>query len=169
VENKKKKIIKVLRIDNGGELCGNEFEGFCKKCSIERKNNTPYTPQQNEVAERMNKTLMEKTRCMLSGAGLGQEFWVEAVGIACYLINRSPSSTLDEKTPHEVWNGKKPSLTHLRVFGCDAYVHIPKENKSKLDKKDEKCIFIGYKDGLKGYKLWNPETKKVLYRLRCGI
>jgi hypothetical protein len=70
---------------------------------------------------------------------------------------------LDDKTPQEVWTGKKPSLTHLKVFGCDAYVHVPKENKSKLDKKDEKCIFIGYKYGLKGYNLWNPETKKVVY------
>jgi hypothetical protein len=104
-----------------------------------------------------------KTRCMLSGVGLGKELWVEAVGTACYLVNRSPSSVLDEKTPQEVWTGKKPSLTHLKVFGCDAYVHVPKENMSKLDKKVEKCIFIGYKDGLKGYKLWNPETKKVVY------
>jgi hypothetical protein len=83
--------------------------------------------------------------------------------VSCYLVNRSPSSVLDDKTPQEVWTGKKPSLTHLKVFGCEAYVHVPKENRSKLDKKDEKCIFIGYKDGLKGYKLWNPETKKVVY------
>ena len=85
------------------------------------------------------------------------------MGIACYLVNRSPSSKLDENTPHEVWNGKKPSLEHLRVFGCDAYVHVPKENMSKLDKKAKQFIFIGYKDGLKGYKIWNPETKKVVY------
>jgi hypothetical protein len=77
------------------------------------------------------------------------------VGTTCYLVNRSPSSTLDDKTPHEVWSGKKPSLQNLRVFGCDDYVHVPKENRSKLDKKAEKCIFIGYKDGVKGYKLWN--------------
>jgi hypothetical protein len=83
----------------------------------------------------MNKTLMEKSRCMLNGVGLGKEFWEEAVGIACYLVNRSPSSTLDDKTPQEVWTGKKPSLTHLKVFGCEAYVHVPKENMSKLDKK----------------------------------
>ena len=88
---------------------------------------------------------------------------IEAVGTACYLVNRLASSALDEKNPQEVWTGKKPSLTHLKVFGCDAYVHVPKENMSKLDKKAEKCIFIGYKDGLKGYKLWNPETKKVVY------
>jgi hypothetical protein len=86
-----------------------------------------------------------------------------AVGTACYLVNKSPSSTLDEKTPQEVWTGKKPSLTHLKVFGCDAYVHVPKENMIKIDKKAEKCIFIRYKDGLKGYKLWYLETKKVVY------
>jgi hypothetical protein len=112
----------------------------------------------------MNMMLMEKSRCMLSGARLGREFWAEVVGIAYYLVNISPSSALDDKNLQEVWTGKKPSLTHLKVFGCEAYFHVPKENKSKLDKKVEKCIFIGYKDGLKGYKIWNPQTKKVLYR-----
>jgi hypothetical protein len=124
---------------------------------------TPYTPQQNGVVERMNETLMEKTRSMLNSTGLGQEFWVEAVGKTCYLVIRSPSSMLDDKTPNEVCSGNKPSLQNLRVFGCDAYVHVPKENKSKLDNKDEKCTFIGYKDGVKGYKLWNLETKKTVY------
>ena len=70
------------------------------------------------------------------------------------MVNRSPSSVLEDKTPHEVWTGKKLSLSHLKVFGCDAYVH-PKEKGTKLDNKFERCIFIGYKDGLKGYKLWN--------------
>jgi hypothetical protein len=111
----------------------------------------------------MNMKMIGKSRCMLSGVRLGKEFWAEVVGTACYMVNISPSSVLDDKNPQEVWTGKEPSLTHLKVFGCDAYVHVPKENKSKLDKKVEKCIFIGYKDGLKGYKLWNPETKKVVY------
>eukprot|EP00253_Pinus_taeda_P027597 PITA_27597 len=97
---------------------------------------------------------------MLSGAGLGQKFWVEAVDTACDLVNKSPSSVLEDKTPQEVWIGKKPSLSHLRVFGCDAYVHVPREKRTKLDSKFEKSIFIGYKDGLKGYKLWNPVTRK---------
>ena len=70
---------------------------------------------------------------------------------------------LEDKIPQEVWTCKKPSLSHLRVFGCDAYVHVPKEKRTKLDSKSEKCIFIGYKDGLKGYKLWNPITRKVVY------
>ena len=70
---------------------------------------------------------------------------------------------MEDKTPQEVWTGKKPSLSHLRVFGCDAYVHVPKEKRTKVDSKSKKCIFIGYKDGLKGYKLWNPITRKVVY------
>ena len=71
----------------------------------------------------------------------------------CYLVNRSPTSALIDKNPQEVWTGKKPSIKHLKFFGCDAYVHVPKEKMSKLDNKAEKCIFIGYKDGMKGYKL----------------
>eukprot|EP00253_Pinus_taeda_P025701 PITA_25701 len=127
VENQTKKKIKVLRTDNSGEFCSKEFEEFCKKCGIARKRTTPYTPQQNGDVERMNKMLMERARSMLNGAGLGQELWVEAVETTCYLVNRSPSSALEDKTPQEVWTGKKPSLSHLRVFGCDAYLHVPKE------------------------------------------
>jgi hypothetical protein len=155
VENQIEKKINLLRKDNGGE--------FYKKCGIERKKTTPYTPKKNGFAERMKKTLMEKARSMLSDVELGQEFWAEVVGTSCYLVNPSPSSMLDDRTPHEVWTGKKPSLEHLRVFGYDAYVHVPKKNRINMDKKDEKCIFIGYKDGVKGYKLWNPETKKTVY------
>ena len=69
---------------------------------------------------------------------------------------------LDDKTPQELWTSKKPSLSHLRVFGCDAYIHVPKEKRTKLDGKLEKFIFIGYQNGLKGYKLWNPVTRKVV-------
>jgi len=81
----------------------------------------------------------------------------------CYLVNKSLPLVLDDKTPHEVWNFKKPSLKHIKVFGYDVYVHISNENRTKMDSKVEKCIFIGYKDGLKCYKLWNLETKKVAY------
>ena len=142
-----------MRTDNGGELCRNEFEELCNKCDIARQKTTPCTPQQNGVVERMNKTLMEKARSMLSGVRLGQEYWAEVVVTPCYLVNRSPSSAVDDKTPPEVWSGKKLSLQHLKVFGCDGYVHVLKENRCKMDKKAEKCIFIGHKDGVKGYKL----------------
>ena len=111
----------------------------------------------------MNKSLMEKARSMLSGVGLGQEFWALAVDTACYLKNRSPTSALVDKTPYEVCSSQKPFVAHLRVFGCEAFMHVPKEKRSKLDNKAEKCIFVGYKDGIKGYKLWNPVTRKVFY------
>ena len=163
VENQTGKKIKVLRSDNGGEFCEKEFKKFCRECGIARQKTTPYTPQQNGVAERMNRSLMEKARSMLSGAGLGQEFWALAVDTACYLKSRSPTLALVDKTPYEVWFGQKPSVAHVRVFGCEAFVHVPKEKRSKLDNKAEKCIFVGYKDGIKGYKLWNPVTRKVVY------
>eukprot|EP00253_Pinus_taeda_P021493 PITA_21493 len=118
VENQTEKKIKVLRTDNGGEFCSKEFEEFCKKCGIARQKTTPYTPQQNGVAERMNKTLMERARSMLSGAGLGQEFWAEAVDTACYLVNRSPSSALEDKTPQEGYKLWKP-VTRKVVYSRD--------------------------------------------------
>ena len=141
MENQTEKKIKVLRTDNGGEFCSNEFEEFCKNYGITRQKTTPYTPEKNGVAERTNKMLMERERSMLSDDWLGQEFWAEVVETTCYL-NRSPSSALEDKTPQEVWTGKKPSLSHLKVFGCDAYVHVRKEKRTKLDSKSEKCIFI---------------------------
>ena len=107
---------------------------------------------------------MEKARSMLSGAGLEQRFWAEAVAIACYLVNRSPTSALVGLTPMEVWSGKKPSIRHFHVFGCEDYAHVPKEKRSKLENKAVKCIFMGYSVGVKGYKLWDPMACKVLYR-----
>lgn len=111
----------------------------------------------------LNRMLMEKERTMLSGVGLGHEFWEEEVHISCYLVNKSPSSSFTDKTPHQVYTGKKPFHTNLKEFGCDPYLQVPKENITKLDRKYERCIFIGYQDGLKGYKIWNPETMKVVY------
>ena len=113
VENQTEKKIKVLRTNNGGEFCKKEFEEFYKKCGIAQQKNTLYTPQKNGVKKRMNRTLMEKARSMLSGTRLGQEFCAKAVETAWYLVNRSPSLALEDKTLHEVWTGKKPSLSHL--------------------------------------------------------
>jgi hypothetical protein len=79
------------------------------------------------------------------------------------LVNRSPSSVLVDSTPHEVWFGKNPFLSHLKVFGYDSFVHVLKEKRSKLDKKAIKSIFIGYKNGMKGYKLWDLESRKKVY------
>jgi hypothetical protein len=75
----------------------------------------------------------------------------------------SPSSTLVDMTPHEVWSGKNPLVAHLKVFGCDAFVHVPEEKRSTLDKKAVKCVFIGYKEGMKGCKLWNLSLRRMVY------
>ena len=99
MENQTEKKIKMLRSDNDEEFCSKEFEELYKKCGIARHNTTPYTPEQNGVAKRMNKTFMERAISMLSGARLGQEFWVEAGVTTCYLVNKSPSSVLEDKTP----------------------------------------------------------------------
>ncbi|KAH9695610.1 hypothetical protein KPL71_022838 [Citrus sinensis] len=145
------KGLKRLRTDNGLEYYNKDFENFCKSKGIARHRTVRNTPQQNGLAERMNRTLIEKVRCMLLTANLSKHFWAEVVNTAVYLINRSPSSTLDFKTPQEVWSGKPPNLSNLRVFGCPAYAHI---SQGKLEPRVVKGYFIGYPEGIKGYKIW---------------
>ena len=95
---------------------------------------------------------------MLSNARMNRRFWAEAANTACYLINRSPSIPLNKKTPIEVWSGMPADYSQLRVFGCTAYAHV---DNGKLEPRAIKCLFLGYGSGVKGYKLWNPETKKT--------
>ncbi|WZY88109.1 hypothetical protein YC2023_044844 [Brassica napus] len=110
-----------------------------------------YTPQQNGVAERMNRTIMEKVRCFLSESGLGEEFWSEAAAFSVYTINRSPSSAVGFKVPEEIWLGKKPGYKHMKKFGFVAYVH---KDQGKLKPRAETGVQIGYPPGTKGYKIW---------------
>ena len=115
--------LKILRTDNGLEFINNEFNLLCSKFGIVRHRTVKHTPQQNGVAERMNRTLLNKVRCLLISSGLGKSFWGEALVTACYLVNRSPNRVLNLKTPYEMLLGKAPSLSHLKVFGCTAYAH----------------------------------------------
>ena len=161
-ENLTEKRLKTLRSDNGGEYISAELKQFCKGRGIRTELTIPYTPQQNGVAERMNRTLMEAVRCMLYHSNLPLRFWAEAVSTAVYLRNRSPTSSLKEITPYERWYNKKPDVNHLKVFGCDAYVHVSDKKRRKLDKKSNRCIFIGYPSNSKGYKLYNAETGGML-------
>lgn len=133
------------------------FNNFCKEAGITRHMTVKGTPQQNGLAERMNRTILEKVRCMLLSFGCCRKFWGEATKIACYLINRSPSTAIEFKTPREIWTGKPPSLNHLRVFGCATYAHT---RQNKLEARALKCIFLGYPEGVKGYKLWCTEPGK---------
>ena len=100
---------------------------------------------------------------MLNDKGPSHDYWAEAINTKCYVVKKSSTSDLVDKTPYEAWASKRTSLVHLRVFGCDAFVHIPKERKQNLESKSKKCIFVRYKDGVKGYKLWNPTTKTTVY------
>jgi hypothetical protein len=161
VEKSTGRSIKCLRIDNGGEFTSMEFENYCKEFGIDRHKTTAYTPQQNGVVERMNMTLLERARSMLSNANLQQELWAEVVATTCYLVNRSPSTTIECKIPEEVWTGHPCNYSNLKVFGCDAYALIPKHQRSKLDPKSKRLIFVGYGDGIKGYRLWDPTAHKI--------
>ena len=107
----------------------------------------------------MNRTLMEKVRFMLSNAQLSKSFWTEAASTACYLINRSPSVAIEKKTPQEVWSSSPATYSDLKIFECPAYAHV---DNGKLEPRSMKCIFLGYRFGVKGYKLWCPETKKLV-------
>jgi len=105
IENQTNKKIKRLRTDNGLEFCEGQFNEFCENEGIVRHRIVWKTPQQNGVAECMNRTLLERARCMLSTANLSKDFWAEAINMACYLVNRYPSTAIECKTPVEVWFG----------------------------------------------------------------
>ena len=153
VEREKGEPLKCFCSDNGGEYTSNEFKSYYFEKGNRHEKTVPGTLQQNGVAERMNCTIIEKIRCMLRMANLPKSFWGEAVVIACYLINRSPLVPLGFDIPERVWTRKDVSYSHLKVFGCKAFVHVPKEQKLILDSKFTPCIFVGYEDAEFGYKL----------------
>ena len=161
IEHQTGRTIKRLRTDNGGEYRSDPFFDVCQKYGIVRHFTIRDTPQQNGVSERMNRTLLEKVRCMLSNAGLGKQFWAEAVTYAAHLVNRLPSSAIGGKTPLEVWSGKPATdYDSLHVFGATAYYHV---KESKLDPRAKKALFMGITSGIKGFRLWCIDTKKIIF------
>lgn len=160
VHNKFNVRVHKLRCDNGGEFSSHEFKQFCSSEGIVLDYTTVYTPEQNGKSERLNRTLVEKMRSMISESGVPKTFWSEILYTATYLLNRSPTDYLGDKTPAEMWYDLKPNLSNLRVFGCTAYAHVPNELRLKLDSKSEKCVMLGY--SLTGYKLWNLSKNKIV-------
>ena len=116
--------VKCLRSDNGGEYDKSEFKAFCAAEGIRLIRTVPSKARQNGIAERMNRTLNERERSMRIHCGLPKTFWADAVSTTAYLINREPSVPLGFKIPEEVWTGKELKYSHLRTFGCTAYVHV---------------------------------------------
>lgn len=161
VENQSDYKIKVIRSDNGTEYTSDKFNKFCEDAGIEHQLTATYTPQQNGVSERKNRTIMEMARCMLFEKNLPKKFWAEAANTSVYLLNRLPTKALKGKTPYEAWHGNKPSVQHLKIFGSICYVFVPEIKRDKLDQKADVCIFLGYSSVTKGYRAYNPITGKV--------
>ncbi|OUC41357.1 integrase core domain protein [Trichinella nativa] len=161
VERQTSKRVKCLRTDNGREYVNNMFAEFLMRKGIRHERTIPETPQQNGVAERMNRTLVEKARTMLIDANLSPDLWAEAVGTANYLRNRCTTKALRKVIPEEAWSGRKPNLAHLKVFGCLAMVHVASGQRKKWDLKSEERIFVGYCETSKGYRTVDCKTKKM--------
>ena len=156
VEKQLGKVIKTLRSDRGGEYLSGEFEDFLKEEGIVSQLTAPGTPQQNGVAERRNRTLLDIVRSMMSHASLPDSFWGYALQTAAHILNQVPSKTV-LGTPYERWSGKKSVLNYFRIWGCPAHVLKPKTGK--LASRSELCLFVGYPLGTRGYILL---TKRLL-------
>lgn len=162
IENKFNKRMERLRLDNGGEYISSEFKTLCREKGIQIEYTIPRTPQHNGVAERYNRTVMEKARCLIFDSTLTKEYWKEAVCTSVYLLNRTKTTSVkDGRTPAEIWYNTKPNIEKIRVFGCKAYVHIPKEDRNgKLDSRSKPMIMVGYTNN--GYRLWDTEKEKIV-------
>ena len=154
VETKKGNVLKCLRTDNGLEFLSAKFDAFCKSKGIKRHRTVPHNPQQNGVAERANRTILERLRCMLISSGMPKHFWAEAASTAVMLINKCPSTSIDNDTPDMKWYGSAGDYAKLRNFGCRVYAHA---KRTKLDPRALKCVMLGYQKGVKGYRLWCTE------------
>ena len=160
-ENEVGKKIKRMRSDNGGEYIDAAFEKWLREHGIVHQTIPARSPQSNGVCERMNRTIQDRARSMLVGAGLGGGFWVEAITAACYIRNRCPLTGLS-KTPDELWSGKVPSVKHLRAYGSKAYVSLEKmKRKGKMGVTKWEGVVVGYPSTSVGYRVWDPVRGKV--------
>ena len=126
----------------------------------------PYTPQKNGVVERKNRSLKEMATCMMEAKTLPPNFWAEAINYASYIQNRVPHKNLDGITPFEACSGHKPDVTHFKTFGSRAWTRIPTEKRKDLQPQSQECLFVGYSEYSKGYKLINLSTNKAFIE-RC--
>jgi hypothetical protein len=147
------------------DICGPitpQSNGGNSSQGIKRQLTAAYTPQQNGVSERKNRTLLNMVRSMINAKNVPKKFWPEVVLWATYVMNRSPTHAVKNLTPEEAWSGMKPSVKHFRVFGCIAHVHIPDVHRKKLDNKCTRCVLLGVSEESKAYKLYNPVDEKII-------
>lgn len=154
--------IKMFRTDNGLEFINREVKEIFTKHGIIHQTSVPYTPEQNGKAERENRTLVEAARTMLNACkDLPKSLWGEAINTAAFVINRTGKSRVSEKSPYEVWFGKKFDINQLKPFGTPVYAHIPKEKRKKWDSKGERGVMVGYGETVKGYRIYFPHKSDV--------
>jgi hypothetical protein len=154
IENLSKRNIKILWSDNGGEYTSKEFVNFCKDVGIKRELTTPYNPQKNDVAERKNRTIMEVVNTMIHDQDLLMCLWAEVAMAVVYVQNRLSHSALGLKTPEEMFTGKKPDVSHLKIFGFPVLIHITKEKRNKLEPSGKKGIFVGHCEVSKAFRIY---------------
>jgi transposase InsO family protein len=156
--------IQRLRTDNGGEYVNNNFTSYFTTQGIQMQHNVPYTPQQNGVAKRKNRTLKEMANYMIQSKGLSLKYWAEAINCENYIVNHTPTKSLKNITLEKVWTKIKPDVSHFRVFHYIAWAHIPDEKRKALQPKSDKCIFVGYFEDIKGYRLLQPHCNEIIIR-----
>ena len=161
VGNYYKGSLRAICTDCGGEFLSRDFTQYLEKQGIHHSLTRPNTPQQNGVTERANRTIAEAAQAMLHGAGISHVFWEFAVGTAVHVQNRAPSHVTSNISPYKLLTGHKPELSYLHVFGCLTYAHIM-TTRTKYDPTSQKLVFVGYDNSTKGYKLWNPSSKRTV-------
>ena len=153
--------LKRLRTDRGGEFTSKALTAYCEDKGILRQLTAPYTPQQNGVVERKNRSVMSMTRSMLKAMNVPQNLWAEATRQAIYIQNRLPTKALKGMTPYEAVNGKAPNIKHIRVFGCTAYAKVTTPYLKKLEDRSKKMVHLGNENGSKAYRLYDPIEEKI--------
>ncbi|GJQ98587.1 putative ribonuclease H-like domain-containing protein, partial [Tanacetum coccineum] len=161
IENLVDKKVKIIRCDNGTEFKNRVMNEFCEKKGIKREFSVARTPQQNGVAERRNRTLIEAARTMLADSKLPTTFWAEAVNTACYVQNRVIIVKPHNKTPYELFRGRTPALSFMRPFGCHVTILNTLDHLGKFDGKSDDGFFVGYSLTSKGFRVYNIRTRKV--------
>ncbi|PKU83709.1 Retrovirus-related Pol polyprotein from transposon TNT 1-94 [Dendrobium catenatum] len=152
---------KILRSDGGGEFLSNDFTSFLQHHGIQRQLSCPHTPEQNGVAERKHRHLLELTRTLIHASNTPHIFWAEALSTANYLINRLPSKSINFHTPFQRLHKRPPNYTFLRTFGCLCFPWLRPYTSTKLDPRSQECVFLGYSTSHKGYKCYNLKTHKI--------
>ncbi|GKC62888.1 putative ribonuclease H-like domain-containing protein, partial [Tanacetum coccineum] len=169
VENLVDKKVKIIRSDNGTEFKNKVMDDFCREKGIKREYSVARTPQQNGVAERKNRTLIEAARTMLADSKLPTTFWAEAVSTACYVQNRVLIVKPHNKTPCELFRGFKPSIGFMKPFGCHVTILNTLDKLGKFDGKSDEGFFVGYSLSSKAFRVYNIRTRKVQENLHIGF